>query len=89
MTFFLDFIKQSPSATYLTTTEKFTLEKYGTVEAAKRAASARYHELMKDALNNNNVNYANCTIRTDANVIIVSDIEGEYVDKVPNEESEE
>lgn len=89
MAYFLDFIKQSSTATYLTTTEKFTVEKYGSVEAAKRAASTRYHELMKDALGNQNINYANCVVKTDANVIIVSDIQGEYKEKVPNEESEE
>lgn len=90
MTYFLDFIKQSPSATYLVTTKEYTEKKYGTDELARRAAITEYHKEMKEALNNSNVNYANALVRDSEGGILVMDIEGEYVPElVPDEEQTE
>jgi hypothetical protein len=89
MTYFLDFIKQSPSATYLVTTKKYTEKKYGTDELARRAAITEYHNEMKEALNNANVNYANALVRDSEGGILVMDIEGEYIPESTEDESEE
>ncbi len=81
MTYFLDFIKQSPSATYLVTTKEFTEKKYGSDELARRAAIDTYHDEMHKALNNPNINYANSLVRDSEGGILVMDIEGEYIEK--------
>jgi len=90
MTYFLDFIKQSPSATYLVTTKEFTVKKYGSDELARRAAITEYHNVMEEALKNSSVNYANALVRDSKGGILVMDIEGEYIaEEEPEEESEE
>ena len=80
MTYFFDFIKQSPSATYLVTTREFTKEKYGSDELARREAIETYHDEMHKALENANINYANALVRDSEGGILVMDIEGEYAE---------
>ena len=86
MAYFLDFIKQSSSATYLVATRKFTKEQYGSDELARREAIETYHDEMSKALGNANINYVNALVRDSDGGILVMDIEGEYIEAETTEE---